>query len=380
MSEIALEAWGEHEALLLKPPRSPLSIPPPKPRTAVLFPRREGVYTELGGYLPEVRLRFETYGTLSRRRDNAVLVFHALTGSAHLAGTYDEETFRSLSPLEQAFGREGWWDSLVGPGRILDPALYYVVSANHLGSCYGSTGPLSLDPHTGRPYGRDFPPLTIRDLARAQARLLDHLGVEKAIVIGGSLGGMVALEFALMYPERVKKLVVLAAPARHGPWARAFNHLSRQAILQDPEYQKGNPAPKGMALARGIAMMSYRAPEGFEARWGAEPELGETYLDYQGEKFLRRFHAESYLVLSRAMDTHDVGRGRGGVEEALKRLRAIPSLFVGIDTDLLYPAWEVRQAAKAAGARYREIKSPHGHDAFLIETDQVEEILDAFLP
>lgn len=123
---------------------------------------------------------------------------------------------------------------------------------------------------------------------------------------------MVALEFALMYPERVKKLVVLAAPARHGPWARAFNHLSRQAILQDPEYQKGNPAPKGMALARGIAMMSYRAPEGFEARWGAEPELGETYLDYQGEKFLRRFHAESYLVLSRAMDTHDVGRGRGG--------------------------------------------------------------------
>lgn len=311
MSEIALETWGEHEALILKPPRSPLSIPPPRPRTAVLFPRREGFYTELGGYLPEVRLRFETYGRLSRRRDNAVLVFHALTGSAHLAGTYDEATFQSLSPLEKAFGKEGWWDALVGPGRILDPALYYVISANHLGSCYGSTGPLSPDPRTGRPYGQDFPPLTIRDLARAQARLLDHLGVERAIVIGGSLGGMVALEFALMYPERVKKLIVLAAPARHGPWARAFNHLSRQAILQDPGYWEGHPAPKGMALARGIAMMSYRAPRGFEERWGEAPERGESYLDYQGEKFLKRFHAESYLVLSRAMDTHHVGRGRG---------------------------------------------------------------------
>ena len=327
-----------------------------------------------------MRPRLDTYGRLSRLRDNAVLVFHALTGSAHLAGTYDEATFQSLSPLEKAFGPQGWWDSLVGPGRILDPALYYVISANHLGSCYGSTGPLSVDPRTGRPYGKEFPPLTIRDLARAQARLLDHLGVEKAIVIGGSLGGMVALEFALMYPERVKKLVVLAAPARHGPWARAFNHLSRQAILLDPEYHAGHPAPKGMALARGIAMMSYRAPRGFEARWGQEPEKGETYLDYQGEKFLKRFHAESYLVLSRAMDTHDVGRGRGGVEEALKRLKNLPSLFVGIDTDLLYPAEEVRQVARLSGGRYREIHSPHGHDAFLIETDQVEAILDSFLP
>jgi homoserine O-acetyltransferase len=143
--------------------------------------------------LPEVRLRFETYGGLSRKRDNAVLVFHALTGSAHLAGVYDEATFQSLSPLERAFGREGWWDSLVGPGRILDPSLYYVISANHLGSCYGSTGPLSLDPRDGEALRQRLSALTIRDLARAQARLLDHLGVEKVTVIGGSLGGMVGL-------------------------------------------------------------------------------------------------------------------------------------------------------------------------------------------
>ncbi len=377
MKGIALETWGEHEALLLKP--SPKPLPPPRPRTAVLFPRSEGFPTELGGFLPEVRLRFETYGHLSPKGDNALLVFHALTGSAHLAGTYDEETFQALSPLEKAFGRRGWWDGLVGYGRALDPGRHYVIAANHLGSCYGSTGPLSLDPRTGRPYGRAFPPLTIRDLARAQARLLDHLGVERATVIGGSLGGMVALEFALLYPERVRRLVVLAAPPRHGPWAQAFNHLARRAILEDPGYWAGEEAPRGLALARGIAMLSYRAPQGFEARFGENPEAARGYLDHHGERLRQRFHVESYLVLSRAMDTHDVGRGRGGVEEALSRLREIPSLFVGIDTDLLYPPWEVREAARLAGGLYREIKSPYGHDAFLLEVDQVEEILKAFL-
>ena len=383
MSEpsVLWETWGEHEAILLKPPRSPRRVPPPVPRTAVLFSRREGFYTELGGFLPEVRLRFETYGRLSRRRDNAVLVFHALTGSAHLAGQYSEEVFARLSPLERAFGREGWWDGLVGPGRVLDPALYYVVSANHLGSCYGSTGPTSIDPRTDRPYGQDFPPLTVRDLARAQARLLDHLGVERVTVIGGSLGGMVALEFALMYPERVEKLVVLAAPPVHGPWARAFNRLSREAILKDPGFAEGRyeRQPQGLKLARAIAMLSYRAPESFQRRWADDPAQGEAYVVYQGEKFVRRFDANTYLVLSHAMDTHDVGRGRGGVEAALARLRGIRSLFVGIDSDLLYPKEEVREMARLAGGRYQEIQSPHGHDAFLIETDQVERILDAFL-
>ncbi|MGQ9753245.1 MAG: homoserine O-acetyltransferase MetX [Thermaceae bacterium] len=372
------ETWGEHEAILLKPPRSPRRVQPPRPRTAVLFPRREGFYTELGGFLPEVRLRFETYGRLSKRRDNAVLVFHALTGSAHLAGRYTDEVFEGLSPCEKAFGREGWWDGLVGPGRVLDPALHYVISANHLGSCYGSTGPTSIDPGTGRPYGRDFPPLTIRDMARAQARLLDHLGVEKATVIGGSLGGMVALEFALMYPERVKALVVFAVPPVHGPWARAFNRLAREAILSDPGFAEGQyeVQPEGLRLARAIAMLSYRAPKGFRQRWQSDPVQGENYVLYQGEKFIRRFDANTYLVLSQAMDTHDVGRGRGGVEAALARLKGVRAVFVGIDTDLLYPAEEVREMARLAGGVYREIKSPHGHDAFLIEMDQVEGVLE----
>jgi homoserine O-acetyltransferase len=192
---------------------------------------------------------------------------------------------------------------------------------------------------------------------------------------------MVALEFALLYPQRVHKMVVLAAPAVHGPWARAFNRLSREAVRADPGYRGGYYAeqPTGLQLARAIAMLSFRSPDSFRLRWQQQPERGERYVLYQGEKFARRFDANAYLILSEAMDTHDVGRGRGGLEAALSRLRRIPSLFVGIDTDVLYTAQEVREMAAMSGGIYREIKSPHGHDAFLIETDQVENILTDFL-
>ncbi|MCS7059103.1 MAG: homoserine O-acetyltransferase [Meiothermus sp.] len=378
MTDLIQEAWGDHEALLIKPPKSRGRVPPPVPAEARVATEFR---LEHGDVLPEVVLRYETYGRLNSSRSNAVLVFHAWTGSAHLAGTYTPETLRSLPELDQAFGPEGWWDELAGPGRMLDTDRYFVLCANHIGSCYGSTGPLSHNPRTGRPYGPDFPKLTVRDLAKAQARLLDFLGIERVSLLGGSLGGMVALEFALMFPERVNKLVVLAAPAVHGPWARAFNRLSREAVRADPAYRNGyyTEQPFGLQLGRAIAMLSFRSPASFRLRWQAHPERGESYVLYQGEKFARRFDANAYLVLSEAMDTHDVGRGRGGVEAALRRLRGIPSLFVGIDTDLLYTAAEVREAALLAGGQYREIRSPHGHDAFLIETDQVEAILGDFL-
>jgi len=372
------EAWGDHEALLIKPPRSRGRVPLPVPLEA----RVAGVFhLEQGGTLPELRLRYETYGRLDLERSNAVLVFHAWTGSAHLAGTYTQETLRSLPALEQAFGADGWWDELVGPGRMLDTEKYFVICANHIGSCYGSTGPLSLNPVTGRPYGPEFPRLTVRDLARAQAKLLDFLGIDKVTLLGGSLGGMVALEFALLYPQRVRKMVVLAAPAVHGPWARAFNRLSREAVWADPGYRGGyyTEQPVGLQLGRAIAMLSFRSPDSFRLRWQQQPERGERYVLYQGEKFARRFDANAYLILSEVMDTHDVGRGRGGLEAALSQLKHIPSLFVGIDTDVLYTAQEVREMAALSGAIYREIKSPHGHDAFLIETDQVEHILADFL-
>lgn len=379
MTELLIqEAWGDHEALLIKPPKSRGRVVPPVPAQALVA---GGFRLEYGGTLPEVNLRYETYGGLSLERDNAVLVFHAWTGSAHLAGSYNHETLAALPKLDQAFGSEGWWDELAGPGRMLDTDSHFVICANHLGSCYGSTGPLSLNPETGQAYGAEFPLVTVRDLAKAQAKLLDFLGIEKVTLLGGSLGGMVALEFALLFPERVSKLVVLAAPAVHGPWARAFNRLSREAVLSDPTYQDGNYAeqPLGLQLGRAIAMLSFRSPDSFNLRWSENPQRGESYVLYQGEKFIKRFDANAYIVLSHTMDTHDIGRGRGGVTAALERLKNIPSLFVGVNSDVLYTAAEVREMARIAQGRYAEIRSPHGHDAFLIETDQVERILADFV-
>lgn len=372
------EAWGDHEALLIKPPKSRGRVPPPVPAEALVA---GGFRLEYGGLLPELRLRYETYGGLNLERDNAVLVFHAWTGSAHLAGSYAHDTLAALPRLDQAFGSEGWWDELAGPGRMLDTDRQFVICANHIGSCYGSTGPTSINPGTGRPFGAEFPLITVRDMARAQARLLDFLGIERVTLLGGSLGGMVAMEFALLFPERVHKLVVLATPPVHGPWARAFNRLAREAVESDPAYQSGGytEQPLGLQLARALTMLSFRSPESFNLRWGHTPERGESYVLYQGEKFARRFDANAYLTLSKAMDTHDVGRGRGGVDKALEALRGVPSLFVGIDSDVLYTSAEVREAARQAGGRYAEIHSPHGHDAFLIETDQVERILADFI-
>lgn len=369
------EAWGEHEALLIKPARTRGRVPPPSPQTAVW---QQDWPLEQGQVLPGWQIRYETYGQPNTQRSNGVLVFHALTGSAHLAGTYTQATLDILSPLEQASGAEGWWDALVGPGRVLDPQRHYVICANHLGSCYGSSGP--LDAVAGQA-GPQFPALTVRDLAQAQAQLLDHLGLDRVTLIGGSLGGMVALEFAVLFPQRVEQLVVLAAPAVHSAWSRAFNYLSRQAILTDPGYADGyyQTQPRGLELARGVAMLSYRSPQSFLERWANTPERGESYVEYQGNKFARRFDANAYLALSRAMDTHDLGRNRGGVEQALRAVRDLPSLFVGIDSDLLYTAGEVRELAQLANGQYREVRSPHGHDAFLIETDQVERILEGFL-
>lgn len=352
----------------------------PLPRDIVLWDSSEGFALERGGVLPEVRLRYQTYGHLDARRDNAILVFHALTGSAHLAGQYAERVWAGLSPQERAFGRQGWWDGLVGPGKPFDTDRYYVVCANHLGSCYGSTGPLVHDPRHGHAFGPKFPPVTVRDLARVQEHLLERLGVEAAVLVGGSLGGMVALEFALTFPRRTKKLIVMAAPARHGPWARAWNSLAREAIRLDPGYHGGRyrRQPAGLALARAIATLSYRAPNSFQLRWGPEPSRGEAYLLHQGGTFVGRFDANSYLTLSDAMDSHDVGKARGGLARALAGLKP-PALFVGIDSDLLYPSAEVEEAARLAGAEFALLRSPHGHDAFLLEEQQVAALVKPFL-
>jgi homoserine O-acetyltransferase len=293
-----------------------------------------------------------------------VLVIHALTGSADAAGD--------------------WWEPLIGPGRALDTERYGVLCANLLGGRYGSTGPTSLHPRTGRPYGAAFPTVSVRDQALAQWRLADALEVERlALVVGGSLGGMVALEIGLTRPAAVDHVVPIAAPAATGPLAMAWNHLQVTLIEQ--------LGLEGLALARQLAMTTYRSETDFESRFGRTQEDDGrpaivSYLDHQGRKLVDRFDPATYRVLARAMDLHDIGAGRGGLAAALAILAASRTRLtgLGIDGDILYGPAQVTAlvaAASAAGveARYRELRSTKGHDAFLVEWEQLGTILEEAL-
>ncbi len=312
---------------------------------------------ESGARLPELVVAFRHDGPRPEAAPQIVVV-HALTGSADAAGD--------------------WWAPLIGPGRALDTDRYGVLCANLLGGRYGSTGPTSLDPRTGRPYGRRFPSITPRDQARAEWALLDALGIGAlALVTGGSLGGMVALEVALERPGRVAAVVPIAAPAATGPLAIAWNHLQLELIER--------LGLEGMALARQLAMTTYRSEADFELRFGrrAEPDGRPSivsYLEHQGRKLVARFDPATYRVLARAMDAHDIGRGRGGPIAALRRLGPMTRFVgVGIEGDILYGPAQVRSLVAAAteaglAASYREIASTKGHDAFLVEWDQLTAI------
>jgi homoserine O-acetyltransferase len=319
-----------------------------------------------GRELAGLRLRYRVVGNTEAARDNGwILVFHALTGSADV---------------------EQWWGPLVGPGRALDTSRHAVVTANLLGSCYGSTGPHEW----AAEHDDAWPELTPADLAAAHVPLLEHLGIERlAVVTGGSLGGMVTLEWGRLSPVPVHRLVVFAAPAATSPQAIAWNTVQRMAIEADPAWRNGRyPAGQGpsagLAAARALAMITYRAGVELEARVGRSSSRTpgrfdvDHYLRRQGDKLVARFDAASYVALMRAMDLHDVGNLRAAARETGERARLV--VGVGVDTDLLYAPAEVRawtEAYRAVGvrARYREIASPAGHDAFLIEWDQVAAIL-----
>ncbi|HTS88999.1 MAG TPA: homoserine O-acetyltransferase [Gemmatimonadales bacterium] len=319
--------------------------------------------TASGAVIPDATLRYRLYGdpTLARTR-GAVLVFHALTGSADV---------------------DQWWGPLFGPGRALDPARHPVLAANLLGSCYGSSGP-------GTVVSGGFPSLTARDLAAAHIPLLEHLGIPRlALATGGSLGGMVALEWGLLSPVPVERLVVFAAPGRTSAQAIAWNAAQRLAIEADPDWQEGSYAPgrgpdRGLAAARAIAMITYRSIVEFDDRFGrrATRQPGrfdvEHYLRRHGDKLVARFDARSYVALMAAMDSHDIGDYAAAGARTAARVGEI--IGVGIDTDILYYPWEVRDwvagyVRGGANARYAEIRTPYGHDAFLIEFEQVEGVL-----
>ncbi|TYC99042.1 homoserine O-acetyltransferase [Arthrobacter echini] len=351
-------------------------------RTAQLGP----LALETGGELPEVELAFETWGELNSDASNAVLVLHALTGSTHVA--------------RGATGEEGWWDTLVGPGRTVDTDEYFVVSGNMLGGCYGSTGPASPAPD-GRPWGSRFPFITIRDSVRAEALLADQLGVRSwHSVLGGSMGGARALEWALLYPERVRRCAVIACTAASSAEQIAFAQAQVQAIRLDPAYRGGDyyggpPPSSGLGLARRIAHITYRSEPELHARFGRseqgdEQVLGavlpaergryrvESYLDHQAAKLAGRFDANSYVVLTEALMSHDAARGRGSLSEALAGASA--DFFVAaVDTDRLYVPEQSRQLAAALPGTVpvHLIHSVMGHDAFLTEILQLDGALRA---
>jgi homoserine O-acetyltransferase len=355
-----------------------------------LFANLGPLELESGARLPHVRLAYETWGELNADASNAVLVCHALTGDSHLTG--------KPGPGHPT---SGWWSGIVGPGLAIDTDRFFVIAPNMLGGCQGSTGPASFSPD-GAEWGSRFPYVTIRDQVAAQRMLVDQLGLERFFaVVGGSMGGMHAIEWAVAHPERVERLAVLAAPAISSADQIALNSVQLEAIRMDPAFRGGDyydeaEGPyRGLALARRMALLNYRSPdelnERFERSWqGVLDPLGgggrsavESYLDFHGNKFTRRFDANSYVRLVEAMNSHDVTRGRGSLAETLAVVTA-RALVLGIDTDRLFPV-EQQQAIAAHlpstihGAEAVVIPSPFGHDAFLIENDLVGPHLAALL-
>jgi homoserine O-acetyltransferase len=348
-----------------------------------------------GVTLHEVTVAYETWGMLDERASNAVLLCHAWTGDSHAAGD-----------AGRGHPAPGWWDDLIGPGRAIDTDRWFVVCANVLGGCQGSTGPASPHPADGRPYGSRFPVVTIRDMVRAQARLATHLGITTwHSVVGGSMGGMQVLEWALTFPQRVRSIVPIATCAQATAQQIAWGAIGRRVIRLDPRWRGGDyyDAPagegpsEGLAVARMIAQVTFRSDNVFTDKFGRDLADGnelsdsldlwqrfevERYLEYHGDKLVRRFDTNSYLVIGKAMDLHDVGRHRGGLEAAMARVR-VPALTMGIWSDMLYPTYQQRQIAalltNSPSSEYVELDSPHGHDAFLIEFDQVGPPIARFL-
>lgn len=347
---------------------------------------------ESGAVLEQVDIAYETYGTLNADCSNAVLICHATTGDHHVASPH---------PIT---GKPGWWTRMVGAGKPIDPARYFIICTNILGSCMGSTGPSSHNPATGKPYGMSFPVITIGDMVRAQAQLLNVLGIESLYaVVGGSMGGMQALEWAVQYPQRVKAVVAIAAAARHSAQNLAFHEVGRQAIMADPKWRGGDyyhaddPPNAGLSVARMAAHITYLSAEGMNAKFGrrlqdrAEKTFSfdadyqiESYLRHQGAIFTDRFDANCYLYITRAMNYFDMIEGHGGhLAHAFQGTQARYCL-VSFDTDWLFPTSESKlivHALNAVGApvSFVELASPHGHDAFLMDVPELNTVVDGFL-
>jgi homoserine O-acetyltransferase len=343
-----------------------------------------------GRTLAPVEIAYETYGRPNRDRSNAILICHALSGDHHAAGYY--------SPHDK---RTGWWDAAIGPGKAFDTSKYWVICSNIIGGCKGSSGPLSINPQTGRSYGLDFPVVTIGDMVTAQKHLIDHLGIKKLYgVAGGSMGGFQVLEWALRYPETVHSAICIASAARLSAQAIAFNTVARSAITRDPEWQQGvyqDKGPeKGLATARMLGHITYLSEVLLDKKFGRRLQSAdrlsydfstefavESYLNYQGSAFTERFDANSYLYITKAMDYFDISHAYGPLKQAFAGTSA-RFLFISYSTDWLFPTTQSREIVRALLSNgkpvsFVEIDSPYGHDAFLVDEARLTPIINGFL-
>lgn len=368
------------------------------------FAQGEPFRLESGATLSPITLCYETYGALNAEHSNAVLILHALSGSAHAAGYHPEDSPSLAGLTDSGVVKPGWWDECIGPGKAFDTDRYFVICSNVLGGCYGSTGPASLNPQTGQPYGLGFPVVTIGDMVRAQVALIDHLGIDQLLcVAGGSMGGMQVLEWAARHPYRVKAAIPLATTARHSPMLIALSEVGRQAIYADPKWNHGNyyaqgqKPDAGLAVARMIGHITYLSEESMQTKFGrrlqererfgydfASEFQVESYLKYNGNNFTRRFDANSYLYITKAMDYFDLSERTGSLAAAFADSAAVKFLVVSFTSDWLYPSYHSKdlvRALTAAGAdvTYLDIQSTWGHDAFLLEVETMTELLGSFL-
>ncbi|CUS03098.2 Homoserine O-acetyltransferase [Candidatus Promineifilum breve] len=357
------------------------------------FGEAEPFVLESGATLGPVTLAYETYGRLNAARSNAILILHALSGSAHAAGTHAADD-----------AHPGWWDECIGPGKAFDTERYFVICSNVLGSCYGSSGPTAENPQTGRPYGLAFPVVTVGDMVRAQERLLDHLGIERLLcAAGGSMGGMQVLEWAAHHPGRLRAAIPLATTARHSPMLIALSEVGRQAIYADPAwnngdyYANGHKPDAGLAVARMVGHITYLSDASMNQKFGRRLQTREqygyefqtefaveSYLKYNGNNFTRRFDANSYLYVTKAMDYFDLTQPTGSLAAALAGASAIKFLVVSFTSDWLYPSYHSKDLVRAlhtvgADVTYLDIESTWGHDAFLLEVDTMTRLLGSFL-
>lgn len=345
---------------------------------------------ESGRLLGPLTIAYETYGHLNRDKSNVILVTHAWTGDAHAAGFHSNED-----------RKPGWWDNMIGPGKVLDTERFYVICSNTIGSCKGSTGPTSINPRTERPYRLSFPVIMVRDMVRAQKLLLDYLGIDSLLsVVGGSMGAMQALEWGIHYPEMVRSIVPIAGTGRTSPMAIALNALARQAIFNDPLWKKGNYRPEhppadGLALARAVGHISFLSDASMHLKFGRRFSVRdgmfdffgkfeiERYLDYNGGNFVGRFDCNAFLYLAKALDLYDVAWNFDSFSEALSRL-ACPSLWFAFTSDWLYPPDQTEEVINELQrlnkpVAYHLIESAYGHDSFLVEPEKFIPILREFL-